>query len=107
MSNDSQWQGAISQPSYGARPGALSEHPSAQTVFVLSLVGIVVNICAFIAWYLGAKAKKEIAAGAPYVWDGNLKTGYWIAKIVSIIAIVVMALWILMVASGVFLAMNQ
>ena len=93
---------AIQQPGYngGAQYpgyGGGAQHPQAQTVIILSLVGICINICAFIAWFMGAKAKKVISAGAPYVWDGNLKTGYWIAKIVSIIAIVVWALWFISV----------
>ena len=41
------------------------EHPQAQTVFILGIVGIFVGIIPFIAWYLGAQAKKEIEAGAP------------------------------------------
>ncbi|GAA4894739.1 CD225/dispanin family protein [Tessaracoccus lubricantis] len=75
------------QPAYGY--GApKQEHPQAQTVLILGIVGIFFSICAFIAWYMGGKAKKEIEAGAPYSFDGNLKVGYLLGKIISILAIV-------------------
>lgn len=61
---------AIQQPGYngGAQYpgyGGGAQHPQAQTVFILSLVGIFINICAFIAWFMGAKAKKEISREHP------------------------------------------
>ncbi len=69
------------------------EHPRAQVVLVLSIVGLffsvfVVGLLSYIAWYLGAQARKEIEQGAPYLWGGSLQAGYWIAKISSIILIV-------------------
>ena len=84
-------------PSYQPGPpmghGAMQpEHPDAQTVQLLGIIGIFVSICAFIAWYKGAQAKKQIDAGAPYLWGGALKTGYLLGKIISIIAIVGMAI---------------
>ncbi len=82
------------QPGYGQQPYAVQEHPQSQTVFILGIVGIFVSICAWIGWYLGGKAKKEIAAGAPYVWGGNLKTGYLLSKIFGILAIVGIAIYI-------------
>ena len=82
-------------------PGApIREHPQTQTVFVLGIVGIFVGILAFFAWYMGGKAKKEIEAGAPYAWDGNLKTGYLLGKIFGIINIVVVVLYIIMIIAG-------
>ena len=50
-------QGYGQQPAYGY--GA-AEHPQASTVQILGIVGIFVGICAFIAWYMGGQAKKEI-----------------------------------------------
>ena len=82
------------QPGYGAVGGA-QEHPQTQTVFILGIIGIFTGITAFIAWYLGGQAKKEIEAGAPYQWGGNLKTGYMLGKIFSIITIVGGSLMIL------------
>lgn len=74
---------------------ATAEHPKAQTVFILSIVGIFVGICAPISWYLGTQAKKEIAAGAPYAFAGNLKTGTTIGKIFTILYIVGIVLYII------------
>ena len=69
--------------------GARIEHPQAQTVFILSIVGIFTGICAPIAWYMGVQAKKEIAA-QPGQWssEGNLKTGTLIGKIFTILYII-------------------
>ena len=85
------------QPAYGAPGGygAPQEHPQAQTVFILGIVGIFVGIVSFIAWYMGGQAKKEIAAGAPYAFEGKLKTGYLLGKVFSIIYIVVIVLYII------------
>ena len=74
------------QPSYGYQ--APAEHPQAQTVFILGIVGIFVTIVPFIAWYLGGQAKKEIAAGAPYPFEGKIKTGYILGKVFGILQIV-------------------
>ena len=45
--------------SYGV---ATQEHPQGTTILVLGIVGIFVGVCAPIAWYMGSKAQKEIAA---------------------------------------------
>ena len=76
---------------------ATIEHPKAQTVFILSIVGIFVGICAPIAWYMGVQAKKEVAA-QPGQWssEGNLKTGTLIGKIFTILWIIGIVLWIVM-----------
>lgn len=66
----------------------VGEHPNAGTVLILAIVGIIVPFVSFIAWYMGARAKKEIANGAPYYWGGQLRTGYLVAKIYSILVIV-------------------
>ncbi|WP_297745780.1 hypothetical protein [uncultured Tessaracoccus sp.] len=113
-------QGDYNQPNYGSQPygqsqqggygsyqqptgmqqyaayGQQAEHPQAQTVLILGILGFFTSITAFIGWYMGGQAKKEIEAGAPYCWDGNLKTGYLISKILSIISIVALAFIVLM-----------
>lgn len=81
------------QPSYGGY-GQTAEHPQATTVLVLGILGFFVPIVSFIAWYMGGKAKQEIAAGAPYQWDGSMKIGYLLGKIFSIVAIVSIVLTI-------------
>lgn len=92
-------QPGYGQPQYGY--GAPNpEHPQAQIVLILGIVGIFVTVCSFIAWYLGSKAKKEIDAGAPYAWDGSLKIGYLLGMIVSILAIiglVLAAVWFIFI----------
>ena len=84
------------QPSYGYQ--APAEHPQSQMVFILGIVGIFVTIVPFIAWYLGGQAKKEIAAGVPYPFEGKLKTGYLLGKVFGILQIVGIALVILIYA---------
>ena len=89
-------------PSYQPGPpmgyGAMQpEHPDAQTVQLLGIIGIFVGIVPFIAWYMGSQAKKEIDAGAPYQWDGSkLKTGYMLGKVFSIIYIVLIVFYIIL-----------
>ena len=56
--------------------GARAEHPQATTVLILGIVGFFVPILCFVPWYMGGKAKKELAAGAPYNWGGGLQLGY-------------------------------
>lgn len=96
------------QPAYGQQPYAqqqpyqsynmqTQEHPQTQMVFILGIVGIFTGITAFIAWYMGGQAKKEIEAGAPYAFDGNLKTGYMLGKVFSIIYIVLIALYVVFI----------
>lgn len=82
------------QQSYGYYQQRL-EHPQASTVFTMGILGIFVPIVSFIAWYMGSSAKKEIDAGAPYAWEGNLKTGYLLGMIFSIIGIISIALFVL------------
>lgn len=87
----------VGQPGYGG----VQEHPQSQTIFILGIVGIFVGIVAFIAWYMGGQAKKEIQSGAPYAWEGSkAKTGYTLGKVFSIIYIVVMALYIVFAIIG-------
>lgn len=84
------------------------EHPQASMVQIMGILGIFTGITAFVAWYMGGEARKEIQAGAPYPWDGKLKTGYMLGKVFSILYIVGFALLIALYAAlfiGVFLVM--
>ena len=68
-------------------------------MLILGIVGIFVTIVPFIAWYLGGQAKKEIAAGAPYAFEGKLKTGYILGKVFGILQIVGIVLVVLFYAA--------
>ena len=92
------------QPGQGYGAAMLPEHPQATTVLILAILGLFTSgICSWIAWYMGGQAKKEIEAGAPFRWDGNLKTGYILGKVFGIIAIigVVLAIIALIILMGV------
>ena len=79
--------------SYGA---ATQEHPQGTMVFVLGIVGIFVGILAPIAWYLGNKTLREIAAsGASYSNESQIKTGRMLGKVFTIIYIVFIVLYII------------
>ncbi len=81
------------QPAYGY---GQQEHPQATTILVLGILGFFVPIVPFVAWYMGGQIKKQIDAGAPYQWEGSLKIGYLIGKILGIIqiaSVVLMIIW--------------
>jgi hypothetical protein len=57
------------------------------------IVGIFISLFAAIAWYLGANAMKEIrATGIRYFNESNIDTGRLLGKIVTIIALVGLAI---------------
>ena len=90
---------------YGQPYGALPEHPQGTTILVLGIVGIFVTICAPIAWYLGAKAKKEIAAsGIRYANEQNINIGRILGMVFSILAIVGIVIGIIVFIAVVVLA---
>lgn len=75
----------------------VAEHPQASAVLIMGIVGFFMTIpFSFIAWYMGANARKEIAAGAPYRWDGSLQVGYWMGKILSIVCLAGIGIFALM-----------
>lgn len=89
--------GAYVQP-YGTLP----EHPQGTTILVLGIVGFFITICAPIAWYLGSKAQKEIAAsGQHYANEQNIKIGKILGMVLTILAIVgiVIAIIIIVIAA--------
>lgn len=65
-----------------------AEHPQATLTLVLGVVGIVVPVLSFVAWYLGGQARDEIRLGAPYAWEGGVVAGYWLGKILGIVTII-------------------
>ena len=92
------------QQPYGAAP---QEHPQGTLILIFGILGIFITIFAPIAWYLGNKAKKEIAAsGIHYTNESNISIGRMLGKIFTIIAIVsivlVIILWIVIavIAAG-------
>ena len=97
--------GATPAP-YGQPYGAPQEHPQGTLILVFGIIGIFSGIFAPIAWYLGNKAKKEIAAsGAHYANESQINTGRMLGKVFTIIYIVVIVLYIvffiILVAVGV------
>jgi hypothetical protein len=88
------------QPSpvpYGQPYGgvATQEHPQGTMIFVLGIIGIFVGVCAPIAWYLGNKTLREIAAsGASYSNVSQIRTGRMLGKVFTIIYIVFIVLYI-------------
>lgn len=92
-------------PAYANAPyGAQQEHPQAQAVLILGILGLFTTITAFIGWYMGGKAMNEIKNGAPYNPGGSLKIGYILSKVISIFVIVVFVLAILAGIIGAFAA---
>lgn len=77
----------------------LPDHPKAQTVFILGIVGIFVGICAPIAWVMGSGALKEVAAN-PGQWNpgGSLKTGKILGMVMTILWIIGIIAYILFFA---------
>ena len=83
---------------YGGQPYgvATQEHPQGTIVFVLGIVGIFVGVCAPIAWWLGNKTLREIAAsGASYSNESQIRTGRILGKVFTIIYIVLIVLYII------------
>lgn len=72
-------------PAYGAPPAygyALPEHPQATTILVLGILALVFGgVTGPFAWYMGSKARKEIAAGQ-YAPSSSVTAG-WIMGIVG------------------------
>ena len=89
--------GQSSPAPYGQPYGgvATQEHPQGTMIFVLGIIGIFVGVCAPIAWYLGNKTLREIAAsGASYSNVSQIRTGRMLGKVFTIIYIVFIVLYI-------------
>ena len=101
---DSYGQGSYGQPApYGQQPaygyGApAAEHPQGTLILVFGIIGIFVGIFAPIAWYMGNKARKEIAAsGAHYSNEQNINIGRILGLVFTILYIVTIVLSIVFV----------
>jgi len=79
---------------YGVPP---QEHPQGTLILIFGIIGIFFSVFAAIAWYMGANAMKEIrASGVRYSNESNINTGRILGKIVTIIALVFLAIAIVM-----------
>lgn len=84
---------------------SLPDHPSATTTFVLSLIGIfVLQILSPIAWYLGAKAQREVKANPGRWRSGGLLTAGTVIGIIGTVFMAVIAVFLLFVFFMVVLA---
>ena len=64
------------------------EHPQGTLILIFGILGIFITIFAPIAWYLGNKARREIAAsGASYANESQINTGRMLGKVFTIIYI--------------------
>ncbi|SDZ15228.1 hypothetical protein [Tessaracoccus flavus] len=87
-------------PGYGYGYGS-AEHPQASTVLLLGVGGFLFMPLWFIAWHLGGRARDEIRGGAPFRWDGNLKIGFLLGKVMGILTILGFVLSVLfMILAG-------
>ena len=78
-------------PPAGPGPaGAIpQEHPQGTVILILGILGFFTGICGLIAWILGSKAQKEIAAsGVHYSNEGNIKVGKILGMVTTILAII-------------------
>jgi hypothetical protein len=79
---------------YGVPP---QEHPQGTLILIFGIIGIFFSVFAAIAWYMGANALKEIrASGVRYSNESNINAGRILGKIVTIIALVFLAIAIVM-----------
>ena len=82
------------QVPYGYGAPLLPEHPNSTLVLVLGIVGLVTNFFALpfispIAWYLGAKARRDIARyPGVYRDNGRLTAGLTLGIIGTLLALV-------------------
>ncbi|MFT3860406.1 hypothetical protein [Micropruina sp.] len=91
---------------YGYGEPALPEHPNTTLVFTLGIIGLATNlfflpVVSPVAWYLGAKAKREMA-NYPGVYrdSGRLTAGFVLGVIGSLFALAVLIFIVLMVVAA-------
>lgn len=85
---------------YASFQAAVPEHPSSGAILGLGIASFFVGVTAPIAWYMGAKAKREIAQGAPYRFGGMATTGYVIGIVYTIFMMMFTALIMLAIMFG-------
>jgi len=90
-------QQGFPQPGYG--PPLPPKHPQAQTALVLGIIAVVGGFACFFpflispfAWFIGAKAKREIAA-EPGRWSGqgDAQAGFILGIIGTVLIILTLA----------------
>ena len=69
---------------------AMPEHPQSATVLVLGLIGLFIPVTGPIAWWMGSRARAEVAAGR-YAPGGTL-TGGWVLGIITTLWLAVVIL---------------
>jgi len=75
---------------YGTPP---QEHPQGTLILIFGIIGIFFSVFATIAWYMGANAMNEIrASGVRFSNESNINAGRILGKIVTIIALVFLAI---------------
>ena len=75
---------------YGTPP---QEHPQGTLILICGIIGIFFSVFAAIAWYMGANAMNEIrASGVRFSNESNINAGRILGKIVTIIALVFLAI---------------
>ena len=81
---------------YGRQYGApTQEHPQGTLILIFGIIGIFFSVFAAIAWYMGANAMSEIrASGVRFSNESNINAGRILGKIVTIIALVFLAIGI-------------
>ena len=87
-----------SQPYPYAYP-IVPEHPNSGAIFGLGIASLVISVTAPFAWYLGSKARKEIARGAPYRFSGLAMTGWIIGMVYTILMALLAAFFLLVIIS--------
>lgn len=94
------------QPAYGG--GVPQEHPQGTMILILGIVGFFVTICGPIAWVMGHKAQKEIAAsGVSYSNEQNINIGKILGMVVSILAIIGIVIAVVAIVIGGVVAANS
>jgi hypothetical protein len=89
-------QPAYGQPAYGQPYGAAAEHPQGTLILVFGILGIFVGIFAPVAWVMGSRARKEIAAtGAHYSNEQNINIGRILGLVFTLIYVISIVLFII------------
>jgi len=90
---------------YGAAP---QEHPQGVLILVFGIIGIFSGIFAPIAWYMGNKARKEIAAsGVSYSNESQINTGRMLGKVFTIIYIALIVVTVIFTIIAVVVGLNS
>lgn len=80
----------------------LPEHPDSTAVLILGIASLFVPICGPIAWFMGSKIRKEMAAQPGYYAPGAYAVGW----IIGIVMTILTALAILFMVLAVILAIT-